>query len=198
MSTLKTPSLLFFNFYVVFLKDLLLDPFSSSYTPLLSVLSYLIHLQIIICMRMLFNFSYHSLLLILHTISLILNILYLMSTTGYHWTFFLSISLGLVEFLLVGLHQQLSKLSNPIIHLRNNVTLSPVYSARNLGVIFDSNLTFSQHISAVSKSSFLHIRDLSRIRNTIDHTTACTIATALVHSNNYRLKITNRSFHLTK
>ena len=95
---------------------------------------------------------------------------------------FLSLNPSKIEFLLVGLPQQLSKLSNPIIHLPNNVTLSPVYSARNLGVIFDSNLTFSQHISAVSKSCFYHIRDLRRIRNTIDHTTACTIATSLIHS----------------
>jgi hypothetical protein len=34
----------------------------------------------------------------------------------------------------------------------------------------------------VSKSCLYHIRDLRRIRNTIDRTTACTIATALVHS----------------
>jgi hypothetical protein len=95
---------------------------------------------------------------------------------------FLSLNPSKTEFLLVGLPQQLSKLSNPIIHLPNNVTLSPVHSARNLGVIFDSNLTFSQHISAVSKSCFYHIRDLRRIRNTIDHTTACTIATSLIHS----------------
>ena len=66
--------------------------------------------------------------------------------------------------------------------LPNNVTLSPVYSACNLGVIFDSNFTFSQHISAVSNSCFYHIRDLRRIRNTIDHTTACAIATSLIHS----------------
>ena len=69
-----------------------------------------------------------------------------------------------------------------IIHLPNNVTLSPVYSARNLGVLFDSNLTFSQQISAVSKSCFYHIRDLRRIWNTINHTTACTIAISLIHS----------------
>ena len=95
---------------------------------------------------------------------------------------FLSLNPSKTEFLLIGLPQQLSKLSNPIIHLPNNVTLSPVNSARNLGVIFDSNLTFSQHISAVSKSCFYHIRDLRRIRNTIDQPTACTIATSLIHS----------------
>ena len=102
----------------------------------------------------------------------------------YNWmsSNFLSLNPSKTEFLLVGLPQQLSNLTNPIIHLPNNVTLSPVYSARNLGVIFDRNLTFSQHISAVSKSCFYHIRDLRRIRNTIDHTTACTIATSLIHS----------------
>ena len=95
---------------------------------------------------------------------------------------FLSLNPSKTEFLIIGLPQQLSKLNSPVIHLPNNVTLSPVTSARNLGVIFDNNLTFSQHISAISKSCFLNIRDLRRIRNTIDQTTACTIATSLVHS----------------
>ena len=95
---------------------------------------------------------------------------------------FLSLNPSKTEFLLIGLPQQLSKLSNPIIHLPNNVTLSLVHSARNLGIIVDTNLTFSQQISAVSISCFYNIRDIRRIRNTIDHTTACTIATSLIHS----------------
>jgi len=60
-------------------------------------------------------------------------------------------------------HKQLSKLNNPTIHLPNNVILSPIDSARNLGVIFDKNLSFAQHISSISKSCFLNIRDLRRI-----------------------------------
>jgi hypothetical protein len=95
---------------------------------------------------------------------------------------FLSLNPSKTEFLILGLPQQLAKLNNPTIHLPNNVTLSPVDSARNLGVIFDKNLSFAPHISAVSKSCFLNIRDLRRIRNTIDQTTACTIATSLIHS----------------
>jgi len=46
--------------------------------------------------------------------------------------------------------EQISKLTNPAIHLSNNVILSPVDYARNLGVIFDENLSFAPHISAVS------------------------------------------------
>jgi len=74
---------------------------------------------------------------------------------------------------------------NSIILLFINLTMlysHNVDSARNLGVIFDKNLSFAQHISAVSKSCFHNIRELRHIRNTIDQTTACTIATSLIHS----------------
>ena len=64
----------------------------------------------------------------------------------------------------------------------SNVTITPSDSARNLGVIFDSILTMSDHISFVSKSCFMNMRDLRRIRNTLDSTTAKTIATSLIHS----------------
>lgn len=45
---------------------------------------------------------------------------------------------------------------------------------------FAAQLMHVQHIS-VSKSCFLNIRDLRRIRRTIDRTTACTIAASLIH-----------------
>jgi exonuclease III len=114
------------------------------------------------------------------------NIAHLEQTVSnvYNWmsSNFLSLNPSKTEFLVIGLPKQLEKLNLPTIHLPNDVILSPVHSARNLGVIFDSNLTFSDHISAVSKSCLYHIRDLRRIRNTIDRTTACTIACSLVHS----------------
>jgi len=53
---------------------------------------------------------------------------------------------------------------------------------RNLGIIFDSTLLMSDHISSVYKSCFLSIRDLRRIRNTLYFSTARTIATSLIHS----------------
>jgi len=50
----------------------------------------------------------------------------------------------------------------------------------------------SHHISSVSKSCFLSIRDLRRIRNTLDFSTARTIATSLIHS---KLDYCNSLFH---
>ena len=59
---------------------------------------------------------------------------------------------------------------------------------------------FSDHISYISKSCFSHIRDLRRIRNTLDHKTACTIATSLIHSkldycNSLYLNISNQQLN---
>jgi len=97
---------------------------------------------------------------------------------------FLSVNPFKTEFLIFGLPQQLSKLNYPTIYLSNNIILSPVDSARNIGVIFEKNVTFSQHmpLSAVSKSCFRNIRDLRCIRNTNDQTIACTFDTSLIHS----------------
>ena len=99
------------------------------------------------------------------------------------WLLTLSLNPTKTEFLLIGLPAQLAKIHNPTLTIPSNTTIQPVFSAQNLGVIFDSNLSFSDHISYISKSCFSHIRDLQRIRSTLDHKTACTIATSLIHSN---------------
>ena len=113
---------------------------------------------------------------------------------------FLSLNPAKTEFLLIGLPAQLSKIHNPTLTISSNTTIQPVSSARNLGIIFDSNLSFSDHISYISKSCFSHIRDLRRIRNTLDHKTACTIATSLIHSkldycNSLYLNISNQQLN---
>ena len=64
----------------------------------------------------------------------------------------------------------------------HNSALNTTHSARNLGFIFDEHLTFSDQISAISKSCYYHIRQLLCIHPYLDSTTACTIATSVVHS----------------
>ena len=61
-------------------------------------------------------------------------------------------------------------------------TTNPAKSARNLGVIFDKNFTFSSHISVVCNSCFYHMRYLLRIRRHLDLDSAKLLATALVSS----------------
>ena len=114
------------------------------------------------------------------------NISYLKTTINMVSTWMsanlLSLNQSKTEFLLIGLPKQLSKVSDPTLLMPSNVTITPTDAARNLGVIFDSSLTMSAHISSVSKSCFSTIRDLRRIRNTLDQHTAQTIATSLIHS----------------
>ena len=86
------------------------------------------------------------------------------------------------EFMLIGLKQQLSKISNASLVLDSTPPILPSDSARNLGIIFDSHMSFSKQISTLTSACFYHIRDLRRIRHTLDHKTASIIATSLVHS----------------
>jgi hypothetical protein len=94
----------------------------------------------------------------------------------------LSLNPSKTEFLVIGLPQQLAKLNNPTLNIGSNTALQPAPHARNLGFIIDTNLSLDQQISALSGSCSYHIRDLRRIRSTLDYNTTRTIATALVHS----------------
>jgi len=88
------------------------------------------------------------------------------------------------EFLIIGLREQLSKLAYPSDLSPTDLTSPAPYSSsvRNLGIIFDKNLTFADHITQLSRTCYMHIRDLRRLRPILDYKTACTIATSIVHS----------------
>jgi hypothetical protein len=94
----------------------------------------------------------------------------------------LSLNTSKTEFLLIGLKVQLSKILNPSVSVGQSASVAPSSSARNLGFIFDSQLSFAEHISALTRACFYHIRDLRRLRPCLDLKTAQTIATSLVHS----------------
>ncbi len=53
---------------------------------------------------------------------------------------------------------------------------------KTLGVTFDSSLTLNEHVSALFKSSFFHIKALRHIRASLPTDVCTTLATALVQS----------------
>src|SRR6218665_2008865 len=71
------------------------------------------------------------------------------------------------EFIIIGLPAQIKKTPDSSIHLSDNSSSTCFTSdapVRNLGVTFDPHLSFSNHISNLPRSCFIHIRDLRRIR----------------------------------
>ena len=86
------------------------------------------------------------------------------------------------EFILIGSPKNRKQLLPhfPINILGNQV--SPEQSVRNLGVVFDSNFNFSNHVSQVIKSTRVHARDLYRIHPLLDLNTSVLLVNALVSS----------------
>ena len=93
----------------------------------------------------------------------------------------LSVNPDKTEYLLFGTPQQRSKMTQTSLDFRGKL-LSPSAHARNLGVEFDSNLTFEHHISNICRSSYFQIRQLRQIRSSLTQTTAIQLANALVSS----------------
>ena len=60
--------------------------------------------------------------------------------------------------------------------------LIPTDKVQNLGVIFDSCFNFSAQVSAISKSCFVCLRDLRRIRRHLSKSVATAVANAMISS----------------
>ena len=86
------------------------------------------------------------------------------------------------EFMLIGTKQQRLKFSNLSDLTLGNTSIPVSSSARNLGFIFDSDMSFSAQINSVCKSCHFHIRDLRRIRHLLSLSTATLLANSLVSS----------------
>ena len=71
------------------------------------------------------------------------------------------------ELLIIGTKQQLSKLKINSIRV-NGVTIQKATHVRNLGVIFDENLTMEHHIKKICKTGYFHLKNIAAIRNNID------------------------------
>ena len=86
------------------------------------------------------------------------------------------------EFIVFGYKAQRQKISShfPVSILGS--LLYPVDSVRNLGVWFDAEFSFSEHVKRTCKACFLHMRDLRRIRQYLTPEVAVLAANALVSS----------------
>ena len=56
----------------------------------------------------------------------------------------------------------------------------PPSSARNLGTVFDDNMTLESHVAAISKYAFFHIRNVARIKRYLSQANIKTLIHAFV------------------
>ena len=85
------------------------------------------------------------------------------------------------EIIIFGPQHQLAKITDTSIILGNvNVPISN--SVRNLGVIFDSQLTFEQHSKQLSSSCFFQLRQLWSIRHTLSDSATEILVHAFISS----------------
>ena len=95
----------------------------------------------------------------------------------------LSVNPSKTEYLIIGTHQQRAKLVTSSISFQGTI-LSPTDSTRNLGVIFDKDLSLKHHISTICKSSYYHIRQIRQVRSSLDINSAIILEKTLLSLQN--------------
>ncbi len=85
------------------------------------------------------------------------------------------------EFLLLGSQQQLNKVEFDSIKV-GDTDVKVVDKVRNLGVIFDKNLTMHDHVSKVSSTCYFNIKRIASVRQNIDKEDTKTLVNSFVTS----------------
>ena len=90
------------------------------------------------------------------------------------------------ELVIIGSCVALEKLKSlPNVDLTIRVgeeTITPSTSARNLGAIFDSNMTMELQVSSMTRRAYFHLRRIQQIRNSINDDTCAKLIHACVTS----------------
>ena len=79
--------------------------------------------------------------------------------------------------MIIGSPHTLKKTKTASIKIGDEI-INPSHSARNIGAIFDDQLSMKNHIASVTKSCYYHLRNISKIRKSLTQNAANT----LIHS----------------
>jgi hypothetical protein len=85
------------------------------------------------------------------------------------------------EVIILGPQKLRESLSEQIISL-DNMILSTSSTVKNLGVLFDQDLSFKAHINQACKTAFFHLRNIAKIRNILPKSDAEKLIHAFVSS----------------
>jgi hypothetical protein len=91
----------------------------------------------------------------------------------------LSNNSGKTEFIIIGGKQNLKKLDTQSITV-DSTTIKAVNKVRNLGVVFDKNMSMDAQVSNMCRKAYLNIRNIAHIRKSLNKTDTKTAVHALV------------------
>ncbi|XP_042341350.1 uncharacterized protein LOC121942262, partial [Plectropomus leopardus] len=94
---------------------------------------------------------------------------------------FLMLNSDKTEVIVLGPKHLRSSFSNNLISL-DGITLASSTTVRNLGVLFDQDLSFASHIKQTSRTAFFHLRNIAKIRHILSQTDAEKLVHAFVTS----------------
>ena len=94
---------------------------------------------------------------------------------------FLLLNSDKTEVILLGPKQHRNTLSNDLA-LLDGFTIASRTTVRNLGVIFDQDISFNSHMKQISKNAFFHLRNIAKIRHILSQKDAEKLVHAFVTS----------------
>uniref|UniRef100_A0A8C5CCP5 Reverse transcriptase domain-containing protein n=2 Tax=Gadus morhua TaxID=8049 RepID=A0A8C5CCP5_GADMO len=94
---------------------------------------------------------------------------------------FLQLNSGKTELMIIGSKRDREKFEDVSLWL-DGFAIPQSASVRNLGVLFDPQLCFDQHIRSITRIAFFHLRNIARIRSMLSEVDAETLIHAFVSS----------------
>ena len=85
------------------------------------------------------------------------------------------------EVIIIGPKPLRDKLADEIFTV-DGFALTPKATVKNLGVIFDQDLSFKSHIKQISKTAFFHLRNIAKVRHILSQNDAEKLVHAFVTS----------------
>uniref|UniRef100_A0A669DD67 Pyrin domain-containing protein n=1 Tax=Oreochromis niloticus TaxID=8128 RepID=A0A669DD67_ORENI len=94
---------------------------------------------------------------------------------------FLLLNSDKTEVIVLGPENLRNMVSKQILTL-DGITLASSNTVRNLGVIFDQDMSFNAHIKQICKTAFFHLRNISKVRNILSQSDAEKLVHAFITS----------------
>jgi len=94
---------------------------------------------------------------------------------------FLMLNFDKTEVILIGPEHLRDQLSGDVVSV-DGIALASNTTVKNLGVIFDRDLSFNSHVKQISRTAFFHLRNISKIRHILSKEQAEKLVHAFVTS----------------